>query len=86
MHTATIELVLYRAWEPQQLSPHALEPSASPKEKLPQWEAQAPQLESGPCLLQLEKSPYSSEHSAQPKIEGSGGEGGGRGDWDGEYM
>ena len=29
---------------------------ASQQEKPPQWEAQAPQLESSPCLLQLEKA------------------------------
>ena len=33
-----------------------------------QWEAHASQVESSPCLLQLEKSPGSNEDPAQPKI------------------
>ena len=40
----------------------------APQEKPPQWEACAPQLESSPCYLQLEKSPSTSEDPAQPKI------------------
>ena len=41
---------------------------ASQKEKPPQWEVCAPQLQSSSCSLQLEKSPHSSEDPAQPKI------------------
>ena len=38
------------------------------QEKPLQWEARARQLESSPCLQQLEKSVCSSEDPAQPKI------------------
>ena len=41
---------------------------AQQQEKPPQWEAHAPQLESSPYLLQLEKSLNSNEEAAQPKI------------------
>ena len=36
------------------------------KDKPPQWEAHALQLESNPCLLQLEKSPRRNKDPAQP--------------------
>ena len=39
---------------------------APQQEKAPQWEACAPQLESGPCLSQLEKSPGHSEDPEKP--------------------
>ena len=38
------------------------------EEKPPQWEACAPQPESNPRLLQLEKSLHSNEDSVQPKV------------------
>ena len=38
------------------------------QEKPPQWEAWERQLETGPSLQQLEKSPCSHKDSAQPKI------------------
>ena len=38
------------------------------QEKSLQWEVHAAQLESSPCSPQLEKSPWSNEDSAQPKI------------------
>jgi len=56
--------MLWRNWahEPQLLSPCAstTDPQvpracAPQQEKPPQWETQAPQLESSPCSLQLEK-------------------------------
>ena len=60
----------YWAHVPQLLKPvhpraHAMR---SLQEKPLQWEACAPQLESRPCSLQLEKSMCSSEDPAQPKI------------------
>ena len=42
---------------------HALQ-----QEKLPQWEAQALQLESSPCFPQLEKAFVQQRRPAQPKI------------------
>ena len=47
---------------------HAPRAQALQQEKSVQWEACAWQLESGPCLPQLEKSPRSNENLAQPKI------------------
>ena len=38
------------------------------QEKLPQWEGLAPQFESSPCSLQVEKSPHSNEDPAKPKV------------------
>ena len=59
----------------EQLSPratateaHAPRAQALQREKSLQWEACPWQLESGPCLPQLEKSPCSNENLAQPKI------------------
>ena len=57
-----------RAQEPQLLKPVSLRTHALQQEKLPQWEACTPQLESSPLSLKLEKSPYSNEDSAQLKI------------------
>ena len=54
---------------------HALEPQ---QEKPPQWEAQATQLKSSPCSLQLEKSLSGRGDPAQPKIRKYQGEGWGR--------
>ena len=52
------------AWEPKLLNPICPRTCAPP-----QWEAHTPQLESGPCLLQLEKIPHSNEDPVQPKIK-----------------
>ena len=52
---------------------HLLKPAhprarALQQEKLPRWDAWAPQLESSPHSWQPEKSPHSKEDPAQPKI------------------
>ena len=51
----------------QLLKPQCPKTHALRKEKPPQREAQALQLESSPSLLQLEQSPHSNEDPAQPK-------------------
>ena len=61
--TTTIEPGSHDYW-----SPHTLEPELHSSVDVPQWEAQAPQLESGPHSPQLEKSLHSNEDPAQPKI------------------
>ena len=48
---ATIEATCSNYWSPNTLRAHAPE-----QEKLPQWEASTPQLESGPGLQQWEKA------------------------------
>ena len=58
----------------QLLSPYAASTEAhvpracAPQEKPLQWEGQKPQLESSPCLPQLEKACEQRECPAQPKI------------------
>ena len=57
----------YQAHELQLLKPSC--PGARVSQEKPQkWEAWAPQLESSPHSLQLEKSPCSNEDLAQPNI------------------
>ena len=51
----------------QILKPKCPRARAVQQEKPPQCEAQAPQLESSPHLLQLEKSPCGNKDPAQPK-------------------
>ena len=51
---------------PEPTSPRA---RALQQETPLQWEACAPQLESSPCLLHLEKSSHSNEDPAQSKIK-----------------
>ena len=53
----------FSAREPQLLKTTCPKAHALQQEKSPQWEVQAPQLESGPHLMQLEKSPSSNEDS-----------------------
>ena len=55
-----------KAHESQLLKPVCPRACALHREKPPQWEARAPQLESSPCSLQLEKA-RSREDPAQPK-------------------
>ena len=50
-----------------QLLKSSLAERALQQEKPLQWEARAPQLESSPHSMQLEKSPCSNENPAQPK-------------------
>ena len=57
-----------RAREPQLLKAARPSGQAPHQEKLPWWEACAPQPEISPCLLQLEKSPGSNKGPVQPKI------------------
>ena len=71
-YTTTIELQSLRATttEPTSLnywtsSARAFVPQ---QEKSPRWEAQAPQLESSPCSLQLEQSLCSNENQHSQKI------------------
>ena len=57
--------VLHNCWA---CAPEPVWPRAhAPQEKPPQWEARM-QKQSSPRFLWLEKSPYSSEGPAQPKI------------------
>ena len=56
----------YRAHMSQLLKWSCPRARAAQQEKLPQWEAHAPQLKSSPCLLQLEKTPCSNKDPAQP--------------------
>ena len=55
-----------RAWEPQLLSPCVLGLLMLHNRRNHHMSS-ALQLESGPCLLQLEKSPRTKEDPAQPK-------------------
>ena len=59
----------FSAREPQLLKTTCPKAHALQQEKSPQWEAQAPRLESGPHLMQLEKSPSSKEDTAQTKLK-----------------
>ena len=56
------------AWEPQLLSPCVLG-LLMLHSRRSRHTSSALQLESGPCLLQLEKSPRTKEDPAQPKID-----------------
>ena len=62
--SATTELPCRQLLRPACPRTHAPE-----QEKLPQWEALAPHLESSPCSPQLQKSPHSSktQHSQKQK-------------------
>ena len=51
--------------QPQVLTPVCLR-ACTPQEKPVQWEARTPQLESGPCLVQLERA-WMQQHSVLPK-------------------
>ena len=57
-----------RAGKPQLLKPARPRAHTRQEEKPPQWEAQAPQLGSSPCLLQLQKSLHSNEDPVQSEI------------------
>ena len=57
-----------RAGKPQLLKPARPRAHTRQEEKPPQWEAQAPQLGSSPCLLQLQKSLHSNEDPIQSEI------------------
>ena len=59
----------YWAHTLQILKPTHPRACAPQQEKPLQWEDRAPQLESNPYLLQLEKSPNSNDDPAQPKIK-----------------
>ena len=59
----------YWAYVPKLLKPAGPKACALQQEKSLQWEAQAPQLESSPCSLQLDKSLSSNVDPAQPKIK-----------------
>ena len=65
-----LEPVSYSYWAhaPQLRKPVCPRARALQYEKPLQWEAHAPQLESGPCLSQLEKSPHNNKDSVQPKV------------------
>ena len=52
----------------QLLKPVGPRDCALQQERLPQWEVLPPQLESSPCLLQLEKSLHRNEDPAQPQM------------------
>ena len=56
----------YLAHTPQLVKPTGPRAHAQQQEKLPQWEACGPHLESSSHLLQWEKSPHSNEDPAQP--------------------
>ena len=58
---ATTQLTCGNYWSPSTLA------HTPQKEKSPQWEASTPQLESSPCLPQLEKSLCGNENPAWPK-------------------
>ena len=58
----------YCAYVPQLLKPTSPRARAQQREKSPQWEACAPQLENGPCSPQLEKSPHSHDDPEESKI------------------
>ena len=59
----------YGAHVPELVQPLCPGAHALQQEKPPQWETLALQLESSLHSLKLEKSPHSSEDSAQPKIK-----------------
>ena len=59
--------LLSRAWEPQMRKPAHPGAHALQQKKPPQREAQAPQLESSPHYLQLEKL-HSNQDPARPKL------------------
>ena len=54
----------YWAYKPQLLKPKCSGVHAPQQEMPAQWEAYLPQLESGPCLLQLEENLHNNEDPA----------------------
>ena len=66
-HAPQLLSLCSRAWEPQLPKISYSSAQAPQQEKPPQWEASAPQLESSPWLLQLQKSLHSNEDPAKRK-------------------